>query len=188
MNVFKSGTGLKPTVLLGASSTHNGHVNQRKGLAVMWVTGNLHVVLYHVNRDNYVPNLQMHSKSIGVKVQCGHVNTIVEDLNKLRTVKCLILRIIIDQGGPISLPNSIKKYMTIPINIAKDPRKIFFCKNSRAMYKNSDERIEIHKPPPKFLGGTERWTIMSYNFLQDEFNLSICHLHLSIRLRIVGRE
>ena len=132
MNISKSGTGLKPTVLLYASSTYNGHVlNQRKGLAMMWVAGDLRVVLYHVNHDNYVPSLQMHNKSIVVKAHCGHVNTIVEDLNKLRTVKCLILRIIIDKGGPISLPNSIKKYMTIPINIAKDPRKIIFCKNSR---------------------------------------------------------
>ena len=125
---------------------------------MMWVAGDLRVVLYHVNRDNYVPSLQMHSKSIVFKVHCGHVNTRVEDLNKLRAVKRLILRIIVDQGGLIPLPNSIRKQMTIPINIAKDPRKFFSAKIVGAMYKNSDERIKFTSLRRNFWGGTERWT------------------------------
>ena len=84
MNVSKGHTSFEPTVLLSASSTHGGHVlNQRKGLAMMWVVVNLRVVLYHVNPDNYVPSLQMHSKLISIKVDGVRVNTRVEDLNKL---------------------------------------------------------------------------------------------------------
>jgi len=54
MNIPKGCTGFEPTVLLSASSTYVGHVfYQREGLAMMWVTGDLHVVLYHVSCDTY---------------------------------------------------------------------------------------------------------------------------------------
>ena len=46
MYVPESGTGFEPTVLFSAASTHDGHVfNQRKGVAMMWVAGDLRVVL-----------------------------------------------------------------------------------------------------------------------------------------------
>jgi len=46
MYVLESGTGFEPTVLFSAASTHDGHVfNQRKGVAMMWVAGDLRVVL-----------------------------------------------------------------------------------------------------------------------------------------------
>ena len=49
-------TGFEPTVLLSATSTHDGQVfYQRKGLAMMWVTGDLRVILYHISGDNDVP-------------------------------------------------------------------------------------------------------------------------------------
>ena len=60
MYIPKGCTGFEPTVLLSTSNTHDGHVlYQRKGLAMMWVAGDLCVVLYHVSGDNEVPSLQM---------------------------------------------------------------------------------------------------------------------------------
>ena len=46
MYVPENGTGFEPTVLFSAVSPHNGHVlNQRKGVAMVWVAGDLRVVL-----------------------------------------------------------------------------------------------------------------------------------------------
>jgi len=46
MYVPENGTGFEPTVLFSVASTHDGHVfNQRKGVAMMWVVGDLCVVL-----------------------------------------------------------------------------------------------------------------------------------------------
>ena len=60
MYVPKDCTGFEPMVLLIATSTHDGHVfYQRKGLAMMWVAGDLCVILYHISSDNDVPSLQM---------------------------------------------------------------------------------------------------------------------------------
>ena len=113
-------------------STHDGHVfYKRKGLAMMWVTRDLYVILYHLSSDNNVPSYQMHSESMNVKIYGGLVNTRVEDLNKFRTIISFLLRIIMNQCEPISLPNSIKKHMAISIDITKDPRKILFSKNNR---------------------------------------------------------
>ena len=81
MNIPKGFTGFEPTVLFSASSTHDGHVlYQRKGLVMMWVTGDLHVVLYHVSIDNRVPSLQMHSKLMSIKVYGGLIDTRVQIL------------------------------------------------------------------------------------------------------------
>jgi len=46
MYIPESCTGLEPTVLLSATSTHDGHVfYQRKGLVIVWVAGDLRVIL-----------------------------------------------------------------------------------------------------------------------------------------------
>ena len=58
MNIPKGCTGFEPMVLFSASSTHDGHVlYQKKGLAMMWVAGDLRVILYHISSDNDVPSL-----------------------------------------------------------------------------------------------------------------------------------
>jgi len=50
MNISKGRNCFEPTVMLSASSTHDGHVlYQKKVLIMMWVAGDLHVVLYHVS-------------------------------------------------------------------------------------------------------------------------------------------
>ena len=75
----------------------DGHVfYQRKGLAMMWVAGDLCVILYHISCDIDVPNRQMHSESMSIKIYDGLVNIRVEDFNKLRTMLSFILRIIIN--------------------------------------------------------------------------------------------
>jgi len=92
MYIPKGFTGFEPTVLLSAKSTHDGHVlYQRKGLAMIWIAGDLCVILYHVSSDNDVPSLQMHSKLMSIKVYSGLVNARVEDLNKCRTIISFIL-------------------------------------------------------------------------------------------------
>ena len=58
---------------------------------MMWVAGDLRVILYHVSSDNNVPSLQMHSKLMSIKVYSGLVNARVEDLNKCRTIISFIL-------------------------------------------------------------------------------------------------
>jgi len=84
-------TGFEPTVLLSATSTHDGHVfYQRKGLAMAWVARDLCVILYHISSDNDVPQL-MHSKLMSIEIYSGLVNTRVEDLNKFRIIISFIL-------------------------------------------------------------------------------------------------
>ena len=42
MYIPVGGSGLKPAVLLCTASPHDGHViNERKGVAIMWVTGDV---------------------------------------------------------------------------------------------------------------------------------------------------
>jgi len=96
----------------------------------------------------------MHSKLMGLKINGGLVNTRIEKLNKLRAIISFILRVIIYQSKPISLSNPIKKYMAIPIDITKDPRKIL-NKNSRCHELKLEEKIRIHKPPPEYVGGNK---------------------------------
>ena len=92
MYMPKGCTGFELTVLLSATSTHNGHVlYQREGLAMMWVAGDLRVILYHISSDNDVPSLQMHSKLMNIEVYGGLVNTRVEDLNDFMTIIGFIL-------------------------------------------------------------------------------------------------
>jgi len=46
MYVPKSGTGFKPSILFSAASPHDGHaLNQSKGVTMVWVAGDLRVVL-----------------------------------------------------------------------------------------------------------------------------------------------
>ena len=69
MYIPKSCIGFKPTVLLSATRTHDGHVlYQRKGLAMMWVARDLCVILYPISSDNDVSSLQMHSKQMSIEV------------------------------------------------------------------------------------------------------------------------
>ena len=97
MYISKGCTGFEPTVLLSATSTHDGHVlYQRKRLAVMWAAGNLRVILYHISCDNDVPSCQMYSKLISIEIYGGLVNNKVEDLNEFRTIISFILWIIIN--------------------------------------------------------------------------------------------
>ena len=80
------------TVLLSATSTHDGHIfYQGKGLAMMWVVGDLHVILYHISSDNEVPSCQMYSKLMSIEIYGGLVNTRVEDLNEFKTIISFIL-------------------------------------------------------------------------------------------------
>ena len=67
-------TGFETTVLLSATSTHDGHVlYQRKRLAMMWVAGDLCVILYHISGDNDVSSWQMHSKLMSIEINsCLH--------------------------------------------------------------------------------------------------------------------
>jgi len=45
MYVPKSGTDFKPSILFSAASPHDGHVlNQKKGVAMVWVIRDLRVV------------------------------------------------------------------------------------------------------------------------------------------------
>ena len=73
----------------------------------------------------------MHSKLMGLKINGGFVKIRIEKLNKLRAIVSFIFRVIIYQSKPIPFSNPIKKYMTISIDITKDPKKILFNKNSR---------------------------------------------------------
>ena len=42
MHITESGTGFEPSVLFCAAGPHNGHVvNERKGVVVLWVTGDV---------------------------------------------------------------------------------------------------------------------------------------------------
>jgi len=92
MYIPKGCTGFEPMVLLSAMSTYDGHVfYQRKGLAMMWVAGDLCVILYHISSDNNIPNCQMHNKLMSIEIYCGLVKTRVEDLNEFRTIICFIL-------------------------------------------------------------------------------------------------
>ena len=43
--------------------------------------------------------------------------------------------------------------MTITVNIAKNPNKIFSAKIDGAMMNNMKQREDIHKPPPDYVGG-----------------------------------
>jgi len=57
MYVTKSSTGFEPSILFSADNPHHGHVlNQKQGVAMVRVTGDLRVVLQHVNNDNNVPS------------------------------------------------------------------------------------------------------------------------------------
>ena len=92
INIPKCCTGFESTVLLSVLSTHDGHVlYQRKGLAMMWVTGDLRVILYYISSDNDVHSCQMYSKLMSIEVYGGLVNTRVEELNKFRTIISFIL-------------------------------------------------------------------------------------------------
>ena len=80
MNISKGRNCFEPTVMLSASSIHDGHVlYQKKVLIMMWVAGNLHL------------SCQWCSKLISIKIDGGRVNIRVEDLNKFRAIIGFIL-------------------------------------------------------------------------------------------------
>ena len=49
---------------------------------MMWVAGDLRIVLYHVSSDNDIASLQMQSKLMSIKVYGSLVYTRAEDPNK----------------------------------------------------------------------------------------------------------
>ena len=92
MYIPKGCTGFEPTVLLSATSAHDCYaLYQRKGLTMMWVAGDLRVIIYHISSNNNVPNRQMHSKLMSIEVYGGLVNTRVENLDKYRAIIGFIL-------------------------------------------------------------------------------------------------
>ena len=55
MHITESGTGFEPSVLFCAAGPHNGHVvNEWKGVAVLWVTGDVSEFLKERKRDENI--------------------------------------------------------------------------------------------------------------------------------------
>jgi len=98
----------------------------------------------------------MNSKLMGLKINGGLVKIRIENLNKLRAIVSLILRVIMYQSKPIPLSNPIKKYMAISIDITKDPRKILFSKNNRCHELKFGEKERNLQTSPGIRGGKQR--------------------------------
>jgi len=123
---------------------------------MIWVAGNLWVILYNISGDNDVPSRQMLNKLMSIEIYGGLVNTRVENLNNFRTIISFIFRIIVNQCEPISLLNPIKKHMAIPIDITNDPRKILFSKNSRCHELKFREEDRNSQTSPEIRRGNQK--------------------------------
>ena len=71
----------------------------------------------------------MHYELVMIMINRERIYACVENFDKIRTIKCIRLRIVIYKVIPVALSNLIQKYMAISINIIQDPRKVFFSKH-----------------------------------------------------------
>ena len=64
-----------------------------------------------------------------VMISCLHVFACVENFDKIRTIKCIRLRIVTYKIIHVAFSIPIQKHIAVSINIIQDPRKVFLSKN-----------------------------------------------------------